>query len=453
MSTNLFAFAIVLGILIFFHELGHFLVARIFGVGVERFSLGFGPRLLGKTVGITDYRISAIPLGGYVKMVGEEPGADIDPAKIPLSFTHKPVLKRLLIVAAGPCFNLFLAVIIFFGFFQIYGLTLLKPVVHSVRDGSPAQAAGLKPGDLITAIDNRKVESWDDIESHLRSNQGQPVHLSARRAAETLSATLIPEMETHYDFFGGAEKKYDIGISPVRVLRPIVGSVKENTPASRAGLEPGDLITAINGVSVKTWNEMSQIISNSEGAVLTLSVERGDSRLALDIFPELVPEKDAVTGEKKNRYMIGIAASSLLAEDDLFTRRLNPVQAFSHSLDKTYQIVELTFLVIVKIFQGDVSTKTLGGPIMIAQMAGDQARKGLDDLISFIALVSINLAILNFLPIPVLDGGHLLFFLIEAVIGRPLNVKVREVAQQAGMFVLILLMMFVFYNDITRILF
>ena len=354
MGTNILSFIIVLGVLIFFHEFGHFLVARFFGVGVEKFSLGFGPRLIGKKVGITDYRISAIPLGGYVKMVGEEPDAEIDPEEIPLSFTHKHVAKRMLIVAAGPVFNILLAVIIFFGIFLSSGTFVLKPSV---------------------------------------------------------------------------------------------GSVKQGAPAFSAGLEKGDLIIAINESAINSWDEMAEIINGSKGKTIRLVVRRGDSTRNFTIAPEQVTTKN-IFGEDIQRYIIGITASG-----ESYSKDLNLFQAFSESLLQTYRVTELMVVIIAKLITGDISTDTLGGPIMIAQMAGDSAKAGIGSLISFIALISINLAIINLLPIPVLDGGHLLFFSIEAIKGSPVSIKVREIAQQIGLFLLILLMILVFYNDISRIFF
>ncbi|MBW2335796.1 MAG: RIP metalloprotease RseP [Deltaproteobacteria bacterium] len=354
MGTNILSFIIVLGVLIFFHEFGHFLIARFFGVGVEKFSLGFGPRLIGKKVGITDYRISAIPLGGYVKMVGEEPDAEIDPEEIPLSFTHKHVAKRMLIVAAGPVFNIILAVIIFFGIFLSSGTFVLKPSV---------------------------------------------------------------------------------------------GSVKQGAPAFSAGLEKGDLIIAINESAINSWGEMAEIINGSKGKTIRLAVRRGDSTQNFTIAPEQVTTKN-IFGEDIQRYIIGITASG-----ESYSKDLNLFQAFSESLLQTYRVTELMVVIIAKLITGDISTDTLGGPIMIAQMAGDSAKAGIGSLISFIALISINLAIINLLPIPVLDGGHLLFFSIEAIKGSPVSIKVREIAQQIGLFLLILLMILVFYNDISRIFF
>jgi regulator of sigma E protease len=354
MGTNIFAFIIVLGVLIFFHEFGHFLIARLFGVGVEKFSLGFGPRLIGKKVGITDYRLSAIPLGGYVKMVGEEPDAEVDPADLELSFTHKHVIQRMLIVAAGPVFNILLAIVIFFGIFWTSGKSIMLPAVGSVRPGSPAEAAGLREGDLITVIDGMPINSWD---------------------------------------------------------------------------------------------EMAEIINGSGGRNLSMSVERQDSVLKFTITPQKVPTQN-IFGEDIQRFVIGITASG-----QSYSKDLGVMASFGESLVQSYRVIELMVVIIGKLIKGDISTDTLGGPIMIAQMAGDSAKAGIESLIFFIALISINLAVINLLPIPILDGGHLLFFTIEAIKGSPVSIKIREVAQQVGLFILILLMILVFYNDITRIFF
>lgn len=345
------SFIVVLGVLIFFHELGHFLVARLFKVGVEKFSLGFGPRLLGKTVGGTEYRISAIPLGGYVKMVGEEPDVEIDPQDIPRSFTHKPVFQRICIVAAGPLFNILLAVCIYFSFFQLYGL-------------------------------------------HVR--------------------------------------------------QAVVGEVQADSPARQAGLESEDRIVSINDVAIQSWDEMAEIIQECKGQALQLTIKRGDAIVKETVTPVLKPGTN-LFGQNIERYVIGIAASG-----EYITQPLNSIQALSESLAHTYRIVELTAIGVYKLICGEISAKNLGGPIMIAQMAGDQAREGVENFISLIAFISINLAVVNFLPIPVLDGGHLLFFIIEALRRKPVSLRVREIAQQGGMFILLLLMIFVMYNDIMR---
>ena len=352
MTTSIFAFIIVLGVLIFFHELGHFLMARLFGVGVEKFSLGFGPKIVGFTSGLTDYRISLIPLGGYVKMVGEEPDEELPPEEIHLSFTHKPVWQRFLIVAAGPVFNFVLPLFIFFGLALFYG-----------------------------------------------------------------SAT----------------------------LEPVIGEVQKNMPAQAAGLLAGDRVVSINQVALDSWEEMALIIGQSQGQELVVDVVRSNGEPAtIQVAPQQV---DGLTifGEPEKRYVLGV-----LAAGEMRRARLGPVAAAAESLRQTGYIIRLTIIGVGKIFSGSVSTKELGGPILIAQMSGKAAQQGLGSLLAFIAFISINLGILNLLPIPVLDGGHLFFFAIEALFRRPLPVKVRELAQQAGMMALLLLMVLVIYNDIMR---
>lgn len=353
MSTMI-SFAIVLGVLIFVHELGHFLVAKLTGVGVEKFSLGFGPRIVGKKIGMTDYRISAVPLGGYVKMVGESPDAEIDDALLPLSFSHKGLLKRSLIVLAGPGFNLLLSVVIFFMFFQISGMPVMEPSVGEVQEGMPAHAAGIRAGDRIAAIDGHPVTQWEDMASVIKQSRGRPLNVKIVRDGQTVSVTIAPRQVASRNLFG----------------------------------------------------------------------------------------------EETQQYVIGVTASGAFS-----VKRLNPFQALAHGVSQTWQIAKLTVMAVGKIISGSLSAKTLGGPIMIAQLAGQQAEAGAVNLIFFIALLSVNLGIINLLPIPVLDGGHLLFFLIEAITRRPINVKMRETAQQVGIFVLILLMIFVFYNDIARVFF
>jgi len=352
--SNIISFVIVLGILIFVHEFGHFLLAKLMGVGVEKFSLGFGPRILGKKFGMTEYMISAIPLGGYVKMVGESPEKELNESLVPLSFSHKGLVKRSLIVLAGPVFNLLLSVVIFFGFFQVSGLPIIKPEVGEVQEGMPGHESGIRAGDRVVSIDGNPVSRWEEMADLIKQSGGRRLHMEILRDKSTVQVTVVPKIVSSRNLFG----------------------------------------------------------------------------------------------EQIDKYVIGITASGAV---DI--QKLNPFQAAAHGVLQTWQIAKLTVLAVGKIITGTISAKTLGGPIMIAQLAGQQAEAGIMNLIFFIALLSVNLGIINLLPIPVLDGGHLLFFLIEAVSRRPINLKAREVAQQVGIIVLILLMFFVFYNDITRILF
>jgi len=348
---NLLAFLVVFGPLVFFHEFGHFIVARLFGVGVDKFSLGFGKRLWGKTVGRTEYCISAIPLGGYVKMVGEDPEAEVPDEDIPVSFTHARVFKRMAIVAAGPIFNYVLALAIFFCVFLIYGVQ-------------------------------------ED-------------------------------------------------------LKPVVGGLSEGMPAEKIGIKAGDTITAVNGSKVKTWREMAELISLCNGKELEIAVRRGETDLMFQIEPHVKVQK--VFGTEVKQYLIGIIAAERGGH-----KKLSVSEAFSESFIQSYKQVKLIFIFLKRLISGEESSKNVGGPILIAQMAGHHAERGIGSLVLFIATLSIMLAILNLLPIPILDGGHLLFFIIEAVVRKPLNAKMREIAQLAGLFLLVMIMALAFYNDIAR---
>jgi len=351
MGHSAIAFIVVIGILVFIHELGHFIAARLCGVGVEVFSLGFGPKILKKRVGRTQYCLAAIPLGGYVKMVGEEPGSTIDPEDVSASFTGKSLPKKMFIVAAGPVFNFFLAIFIFYVLYQFSGIYLVKPVVGEVMPDSPALAAGIKAGDVIKEINQNKIESFEDI---------------------------------------------------------------------------------------------SRIISESQGRQLDIIVERDGQFKGIVLFPALKPAKN-VFQEEIEKYVIGIVGTKAS-----FHKRLNPFAAFWRSLKDTYGLITLTILSVGKMISGSVSANNLGGPLMIAQMAGEQAKAGIMNFAWFIALLSVNLGIINLFPIPVLDGGHLLFFGIEAVTGKSVSEKLREKLIQFGAAILVALMVFVFYNDIVR---
>ncbi|MFH1058049.1 MAG: RIP metalloprotease RseP [Pseudomonadota bacterium] len=343
---------VVLGLLIFVHELGHFLVAKRAGVGVTTFSLGFGPRLFGIKRGGTDYRLSAIPLGGFVRMVGEHPGEEVEPEDIPRSFSHKPVGWRLAIVAAGPVSNVLFALVTYFALLFFWGL---------------------------------------------------------------------PTLTTQ------------------------VGEVVANQPAAAAGVQKGDKIVAIGGAPVEHWGDMVRLIQGSGGRSLAVTVDRGGRQVGLTLTPQTVKVAN-IFGEETEVYRVGIVASgqSLILE-------VGPIEALSLAAQKTYSAGELIVLSVVKIFERKVSVDTLGGPIMIAQVAGEAARQGLATLLDLAALLSVNLAILNLLPIPALDGGHVFFFLWEALTRRPVKLAVREKAQQVGMALLLMLMVLIFYNDIARL--
>ncbi len=349
---SLLSAIIALGVLIFVHELGHFLVAKRAGVGVTTFSLGFGPRLLGIKRGETDYRLSAVPLGGFVKMVGENPGEEVPPEDRPRAFCLKPVGWRLAIVTAGPAANLIFALILFFVVLLGWGVPTLSTLVGEALPGQPAAQAGIQKGDRILAIDGHRLADWTDMVKAIQESRGRPV---------------------------------------------------------------------------------------------TMLVQRQGRRLQIRVTPRRVTTKN-LFGEEVTIYRVGIQASQ-----ERLVRRVGVWEAITGAFQKTYAAGELIIMTVVKLIQRKVSVDNLGGPILIAQAASQAARYGAAPFLDLTALISVNLAILNLLPIPALDGGHIFFFLIEAVRRKPVSEKVREKATQVGMGLLLLLMLFLFYNDIARL--
>lgn len=352
MIISILSAIVVLGILIFVHELGHFLFAKYFGVGVEVFSLGFGPKIFARKVGETEYRISAFPLGGYVKMVGENIDDELPQEDLERSFLAKKPLQRMAIVAAGPCFNLIFAYLIF----------------------------------IVVCM---------------------------------------------------------IGI-PTATSK--IGEVLKDKPAARAGLKEGDRVTSIDGQPINRWNDLAQLISSSGGKPLAITAVRDGKPFSVRITPEMLTTKNLL-GETVTSPAIGVMVSK-----EYVTERVGPLQAIVKGSEHTWNVTKLTVIAVGKILTGSISADNIGGPIMIAKTAGDQAKTGLVYFLSFMALLSINLGLLNLLPVPILDGGHLVFYLWEMIIGKPVNLKTREIAQQVGLVLLVGLMVFAFYNDIARYL-
>jgi regulator of sigma E protease len=347
-------FIVVLGILIFFHELGHFLVAKYFGVKVLKFSLGFGYKVVGRKIGETEYVISSIPLGGYVKLLGEndDEAGEIPPFEAARSFNNQPVLKRMAIVLAGPLFNLFLALFVYCGLYAVSGMDIMIAEVGQVREDSPAQQAGIMKGDVIVAVDGKSIASWPEIKKSIHDSAGTPLEITVDRGGNPVRMTLVPEEAVEKNIFGEEVKSALIGI---------------------------------------------------------------------------------VASGKFEKVHLGFFA------------------AVQEAFLQTWLIIKLTVLTIVKLFQGVVSIKTIGGPIMIGQLTGQVAQESVSYLVPLLAVISINLGILNLLPVPILDGGLILFLMIELVLRRPISLKKRDVAQKIGLFLLAILIVVVTINDLSRI--
>jgi regulator of sigma E protease len=432
MITTVISFVIVLGVLIFIHELGHFAVAKWAGVGVEKFSLGFGPKLLGFRKGETEYLLSLLPLGGYVKMTGEHPGEEVSEAEKQKSFAHKPVSTRAMIVAAGPIMNLVLAALLLPIIFMI-GIKLPAYLdgpaeIGYVVPGEPAETAGIKKGDVVISADGKVVEKWEELITTLTLNPENPIQLILKRGETNLEITLVPE--TADDTGGGYA-----GIYPP--MGPVIGELSDGYPAKEAGLKEGDVILAIDGTEITHWAEL-EVFVKKDGSERTFLIGRGDETFSVRIKPKM--------NEEMKVFLIGISRF-----EDMVFRRYGFFDAVTHGLASSVQMAGRLFMVIKGLIVGQYSLKTLGGPIMIAQVAGRAVEAGFVDLLSLVSFLSLQLGIINLFPIPVLDGGHLLFFGVEAIKGKPLSERFMGVAQQVGIVLLIALMVLVTYNDILRI--
>jgi regulator of sigma E protease len=430
---------IMLGILVFVHELGHFCVAKFCGVKVLKFSLGFGPRLISHQYGETEYMICAIPLGGYVQMLGEgggEQGEDVelDPEEEKRSFSKIPLSRRMAIVAAGPIMNLALPFIILPMAYMV-GINLPAyleepPCVGYIIPGSDAEDAGFMIGDCITAISGLEVESWTDTGPALVNSAGEPIVFTFERDGLTNELTLDPEN-------GGLEGLQSIGLLPEQ--RAEIGGLAPAMPAIDAGLEEGDLILSVGGRDIVSWYQLKGSIQETAGEATAVVVERNGEQLTFQLVPKKTDGGDS--------FLIGVAPQ----QETLF-KRFAFSEAVVAGYERTTELIELTLVFIQKLFSGHVSTSNIGGPITVVQIAGQAAQTDISSIISVLAFLSIQLGILNLLPIPILDGGHLFFYLFELVFRRPISLRAREWAQQIGLILLLLLMVLAFYNDIVRMI-
>ena len=443
------AFALALGVLIVVHELGHFVIARLCGVKVLRFSVGFGrPLLIGRYgADKTEWAISAFPLGGYVKMLDEREGP-VDSHELPRAFNRQPVWKRILIVIAGPLANLLLAILLYWVIFM-QGMEELRPVLAAPPGATPAAAAEVQDGETVRRVNGKPVATWQELRWELMQVVAdrtpvilEVINLRQEISTRRLEIRSLPEADYESDLPTG------LGLKPYRPpLRPIIGLVTNGSAAERAGMQSGDEILAIGGLPVRAWGEVSALIRQSPGTPLVVELRRDGQLLRLQATPALVEEG----GQSIGRMGIQVRDDPALRQMMMITVRYGASAALLKAAAHTWETSIFSVKMIGRMIAGEVSWKNLSGPVTIADYAGQSARLGWSYYLRFLALISISLGVLNLLPIPILDGGHLLYYIAEIVKGGPLSERVMEIGQQIGFCLLVMLMAFAFYNDINRL--
>ncbi len=440
------SFVLAIALLIAVHEYGHFIVARKLGIKVEKFSIGFGPALFSWRSRDQEvlYVIAAIPLGGYVKMLGENPDEQGDDAKAELSdadkkraFDAQPVWKRAAVAVAGPGFN-FLFAIAAYMLVGWLGQTVLPPVVGHVAPASIAEQAGMQVGDRIQAVAERDIHSWQQMEESLKNFTGGNVELRVLRDAVPVTLKMAVPLPDKDPLLLNVTDEL-LGFDPGLSL--IIDHVGQGSPAERAGLKGGDIVVRVNSQKITDIHHFIAQIKGHADSRVGVAVMRDKTLLQLQV----VPEKDA---QQQGRIGVRLTSRSLHGTE---TYRMGIVDGLQYGFQRTWEMSALTLQVFGKMLTSAISPDNLGGPIAIAQLAGKTAELGLVSFLTFLALISVNLGVLNLLPIPILDGGHLAYLGMEKLRGKPLAPKVMEATQMVGLMLIIALMVFAFYNDISRL--
>jgi regulator of sigma E protease len=446
---TLFFFAVAIGILVSFHEFGHFWVARKTGVKVLRFSVGFGKVLLSrqKNPADTEYVLSAIPLGGYVKMVDEREG-EVQPEDLPFAFNRQSLWVRTAIVAAGPAFNLMLAIALFWGIL-VLGETGLRPILGEVKQGTFAAAAGFVEGEEIISVNDKATKTWTEAMGTLITfaMDGEPIiKVKVKNLADEQNERILKFTESDVQ---DPEKLYgNLGFSPWSPkLKPIINEVLADGAALAAGLKKDDLIISADGTPITDWMQWVDYVKKRPDITISLVIDRQGMQLTLPITPQSVQSGESTEG----KIGASVAMPEGLMQSMTVEYSLSPLDAIPEAIKTTYDYSIMTLKMMGKMLIGKASVKNLSGPISIAQIAGESANMGLVHFVKFMALVSVSLGVLNLLPIPVLDGGHLMFFGIEAIKGSPVSEKVQIFFQQIGMALLLLLMVTAMVVDVQRL--
>lgn len=441
-------FLVALAILVTVHEFGHFYVARRCGVKVLRFAIGFGPILLSwRDRHDTQYALAAIPLGGYVKMLDERE-VEVPPEQKHQSFNGKNVWQRIAIVAAGPVANFILAILLFWAL-MLPGVRGLVPIVGEVASGSVAEQAGLEPGQEILAVDGEPTPTWQALNQQLLRRLGESGTISFQVKYPDSSLQYMSEAQLNSWLRGVEEPDPVAGLGltlDMPKMQALVGEVSPDSPAARAGLQKGDKIVAVQGEPVDGWRDWVEKVRARPGEALEMTVERDGGQETLTVTPERVEAEGEVFGR------VGVALQPQeWPESRVRNYQYGPVEAFVAGVDRTWETSGFVLLSVKKLLVGEISPKNLSGPITIAKVAGASADSGWKSFIGFVALLSIFLGVFNLLPIPVLDGGHLLYYFIEVIKGSPVSDKTQQLGFQVGLVMVVGLMMLAFYNDIMRL--
>ena len=444
--TRLVAFLVVLGILVVFHELGHLVVARWCGVKVLRFSVGFGRIVWSRRWGADaiEWALSAIPLGGYVKMLDEREGP-VEAGDLPRAFNRQNVYKRIAIVAAGPIANLLLAVLLFTGTF-LFGIPGQRALLSDPSPDTAAAAAGIRDGDLVVAVDGTPVRSWQDLRWRLLRASGEDAATidverpDGAHVSRTLSLANVSGSDWEGNFMSALGLRADLGA-------PLIDEVVADKPAVRAGLMKGDRIVAIDGVAVRSPAEVAAKTNAKPGADVTFRIVRDGVERDATLRTEVVEQNGRKVGIAGVRLKVDPAIAERLA----VTVRYGPVDALAQGVRKTAELTVFTLKMLGRIVIGEASIKNISGPITMAEFAGQSAQAGVLVFVGYLALISISLGVLNLMPVPLLDGGHLLYYFAEIIKGSPVSDRAFEVGQRIGMAMLAVLMALALFNDLSRL--
>jgi len=450
LTYKVLGFLVTLGVLVVFHELGHYVVARLCGVKVLRFSIGFGRVVAARAFGRdrTEWALSAIPLGGYVKFVDERE-TDVPAADLPRAFNRQSVWKRIAIVAAGPIANLLLAVLLFAGTYMV-GVPGQRALLADPPAGTAAAAAGIRSGDLVVAVDGEPVKSWQDLRWRLTKAQGhEAVALAVEQGGPHAGdPPLVRKLEigalTTADWESNALATLGLRID---LGPPLIADLVPGKPGEAAGLKAGDRIVAIDGTPVRSPGDVATATNAKPGVPIVFLVERGSATENVTVTPEATPQNGRVIGIAGVRLKVDPAAAERLA----LTVRYGPVEALAQGARKTWELSVFTLRMLGKIFTGEASLKNISGPLTMADFAGQSAQAGPLVFIGYLALISISLGVLNLLPVPLLDGGHLLYYFAEIFKGSPVSDRAFEVGQRIGMAMLAVLMALALFNDVSRL--